>query len=388
MLPGQRNTGVAEPVERLVLEKLLRELSDVVDPGFVGQRTAELVAADLHLPVSMFALHHAEDDSYAMRGTWGTRTDQLGRVRLRADEGLGGRVVAQRATVVAEDYLTDSRISSHFRPVVGLEELHGMAAVPILRGDRAIGVLYGAHRSVGRPADEIIRALEMVALSLAPVLAMALTAERQSRRNLSTERQRIAGTLHDDVGSLLFAIGAAARRARELASGQGPDLCRIVDQIEQHTRTATEGLRAVLRGMAPSGPVDTVPVAAQRDLDDFRDRTGIPAYLVVPGTPVVLPPATERTVLSCLRQALFNIERHTEASLVMVTVDYRCDAVVLAVQDDGPGPPPGFQPQAVPVDAHQWGFASALREVGQLGGTVSLVGPEEGGALLRVRLPR
>ncbi len=365
----------------------MHDLSGVLDPGFVGQRTAEVVAGDLGLPVSMFALQDADVDYYAMRGTCGTRTDQLAQLRLQADQGMGGRAIAERATIVAEDYLTDSRISSHFRPVVGREELHGMAAVPILRADRPIGILYGAHRSVGRPRDGVIGALELVAIAMAPVLAMALTAEQQVRRHLGTERQRIAGALHDDVGSLLFAIGAAARRARELATGQGPDLCRIVDQIEQHTRTASEGLRGLLRSMAPAAPADTVPVAAQRDLDDFSDRNGTPAHLLVHGRPVALAASVERTILSCLRQALFNIERHTDASLVMTTIDYQPGWVSLIVQDDGQGPPPDFQPQAVPVGGHHWGFASTLRQVEALGGTVSLMRQEDGGALLRVRLP-
>ncbi|MGH3450872.1 MAG: histidine kinase, partial [Haloechinothrix sp.] len=341
--------------DRRVVDQLLRDLSGIVDPSLVGRRTAEVLAGDLMLPVSLFALRDPETDCFAMRGTWGTRTDQLEQLRVHPDQGMGGRAVAEHATVVAEDYLTDSRISSHFRPVVGREDLRGMAAVPVLQWDRPIGILYGAQRSVGRPRDGVIGALEQVAVSMAPVLAMALTAEQQLRRHLGTERQRVAGALHDNVGSMLFAISAAARRARELTADHGPDLCRIVDQIEQHTRAASEGLRGVLSTMAPSDPEDTVPVAAHRDLDDFSDRNGIPAHLVVHGQAALLSPAVERTILSCLRQALFNIERHAGAALVITTIDYQPGWVTLAVQDDGQGPPPEFEPRAVPVGDAQWG---------------------------------
>lgn len=370
-----------------VTRRLMADLSGLIDGASVGMRTSEVVSHELGLPVSLFALHDPDDDSFAMRGTCGTRTDQLAQVRLLADQGIGGRVVAEQSTVVAEDYLTDSRISNHFRPIVGREELRGMAAVPILQGDRPIGVLYGAHRSVGRPGDGVVGALEVVALSVAPVLAMALATEQQIRRNRDSERQRMAGTLHDDVGSMLFAIGAAAKRAKELAADQVPEMVRLVDQIEQHTRVASESLRDILSDMAPAAPGVRVPVAAQRDLDDFRDRHGIPAHLLVQGVPTALPPRVERTLLACLRQALFNVERHAGASLVMATLEYQPGWISLAVQDDGLGPPEGFEPPAVPSESHHWGFTSTLREVDRLGGTASLLRQESGGALLRVRLP-
>lgn len=318
----------------------------------------------------------------------GARTGQLTEVRLRASQGLGGRAIGDLSTVVVDDYLTDSTISSHFRPVVGCEELRGMAAVPLLGGHAPIGILYGARRSVGRPGDGIVDALQAVATSIAPVLAIALVAEQQVRRQLLKERQRIAGVLHDDIGSLLFAISAAARRARELATAGAPEVCGVVAQIEKHTRTASEGLRGLLRAMAPIEPGEAIAVAAQRDVDDFADRSGVCAHLVVQGVPAVLGPAVERTLLGCLRQALFNIERHAGASLVIATLDYqRPGWVTLAVQDDGQGRPPEFEPRPVPAGDRQWGFTSMLRQTGQLGGSVRLDGQDDGGAVLRVRLP-
>lgn len=372
---------------RRVSRRLLGEVTGLVEPGALGLVTARALAQELRLPVALFALADPDDGSYAMRGTWGTRGDALARVRLRPAEGMGGRVVTEGRTLVAEDYLTDHRISGHFRPEVGQEDLHGMAAVPVLDGARPIGVVYGALRSVGRPPDRVVSALETASTTVAPVLATALTAQRRLRRQVHAERQRLAGALHDDVGGTLFALGAAARKAGALAAASAPELRRIVEQIEQHTRMASRALRGVLSDLAPDAPGERLPVAAQRDLDDFAERHGIPAYLLVQGTPAPLPAPVETALLACLRQALFNVGRHAEAGLVMVTVDYGPGWVTLAVQDDGQGPPEGFSPQAVPDGGRHWGLASALRQVGQLGGTVSLVPEETGGTVLRVRVP-
>lgn len=223
------------------------------------------------------------------------------------------------------------------------------------------------------------------------------------------ERQRIASALHDEVSQLLFAMSARARRSRELDRDDPDALHTTVGALADQLQEAQDRLRAVIRACGPAAAADTVPVATQRDLDDFTERTGTAAHLVVQGRPAHLPPAVERVALNCLRQALFNIERHANANLVMVTLDYRPDRLCLVVQDNGRGLPDGFEPRAVPSDGHHWGFTSMAEQVERLGGSVLLRrvhdddidGGVDGdtddqvdgngsarGTLLRVQLPR
>lgn len=202
---------------------------------------------------------------------------------------------------------------------------------------------------------------------------------------VAAERQRIAGALHDDVGSLLFAIGAGVQRAGytddvdELRAA----LARVGDQVVE----ASDRLREVLRSCTPVETAEGVPVAAQRDLDDLTERSGIPTHLIVRGRARPLEPSVERAALNCLRQALFNIERHAGAGAVIVTVSYSTDELTLVVQDDGRGLPDGFEPRVVPEAGHHWGFASMARQVQQRGGELELTDVEDGGTRLRVRLP-
>lgn len=92
-------------------------------------------------------------------------------------------------------------------------------------------------------------------------------------------------------------------------------------------------------------------------------------------------------MLNCLRQALFNVERHAGAGVVIVTLDYAPDELTLVVQDDGLGLPVGFERRAVPAAGQHWGFASMARQVEQRGGEVEIADGEDGGTRLRVRLP-
>jgi len=215
----------------------------------------------------------------------------------------------------------------------------------------------------------------------------ARTAESAVGLRVAAERQRIAGLLHDDVSSLLFAMAAGVQRAEALHADDVDELRCALARVGEQVMEVSDRLRDVLRSCTPAEPVDGVPAAAQRDLDDLSERSGVPAHLLVRGQARGLPPAAERAALSCLRQALFNIERHARAGTVIVTLDYRPEEFVLVVQDDGQGLPTGFEPRAVPERGHHWGFASMARQVEQRGGEVELTGVEDGGTRLRVRLP-
>lgn len=209
----------------------------------------------------------------------------------------------------------------------------------------------------------------------------------QAARRVAAERQRIAGLLHDDVSSALFAAAATIQRAELLPAADADELRRALARVGDQVHEAAERLREVLRTCTPVDPADGVPAAAQRDLDDLGERTGIYAHLVLRGTPRALSPGVERTVLNCLRQALFNIERHAAATTVVVALQYLPEELVLVVQDDGCGLPAGYEPRAVPVDGHHWGFTSMARQVEQRGGELDLTGDEDGGTRLRIRLP-
>jgi signal transduction histidine kinase len=204
---------------------------------------------------------------------------------------------------------------------------------------------------------------------------------------LLAERQRIAGALHDEVGQLLFAAASTARRAQQSTDSDAPELRDAIAAMEQQVQAASAQLRILLHSLGPAEQAEAVPTAAQRDLDDLTRRSEIETLLLVRGEPRRLSPVVEKASLNCLRQALFNIERHSDARTVVVTVDFQPDRLALVVQDDGRGLPEGFQPRVVAVGATGWGFASMARQVEQLGGTLSMANADEGGTRLLVHLP-
>jgi signal transduction histidine kinase len=365
---------------------LTEELTGLFDPAVLGQQAVTVLARQLGLPLTSFALLDRRDaGEYAMTSTVGARTGDFPAIRLRPGQGLGGRAVADRALFAVEDYSTDDRISDDFRTIVGREELHGMAAAPVLCDGEPIGILYGSRRAVGRLSDRVLDTLDTAAKTIAPVLAASMRAEENARLKLSEDRQRLAGRLHDDVAQLLFSINTSARRALELE----PDAeqADVIGTIQRDAQLAAHRLREVLEELAPSSALETVPAAAQQDVDAFSERSGIPAYLILRGGVATLPPPAERALTGCLRQALFNIEQHALATLAVVTLDYQADGTYLVVQDDGQGLPEEFEEPAVPAGSRHWGYISMTRQVQQLGGHVSLRSVDDGGARFCAWIP-
>lgn len=236
-------------------------------------------------------------------------------------------------------------------------------------------------RSAGRPIDHASDDLEGTPTAAVDPVGLKIAAERQ----------RIALELHDEVAPLLFGmatrIGRTLGEAPDQAVGRDGEAVRATLRIlDRELRTAQDRLRAVIRSGEPDDPGEAIPAATQRDVEAFTDRTGIPAHLVVRGLPVPLPVTVERVTLHCLRQALVNVERHADAGVVVVTLEYRRDRVSLVLQDDGRGLPAGYEPRSVPLNGH-WGFTSMAEQVERLGGSVQLRRIDEGGTLLRVDLP-
>ena len=208
-------------------------------------------------------------------------------------------------------------------------------------------------------------------------------------RKVGAERQRIALALHDEVAPLLFAMASRVRRvlAEDAVQPDGERLLTTLRTLADELRTTQEQLRSVIRDCAPVQPAEALAMATQRDVEAFTERTGVPAHLVVRGVMETLPATVERVALNCLRQALVNVERHARAGVAVVTLDYRPARFGLIVQDDGMGLPAGFEPRAVPIDGHHWGFTSMAEQVERLGGSVLLRRVDEGGTQLRVDLP-
>ena len=83
-------------------------------------------------------------------------------------------------------------------------------------------------------------------------------------------------------------------------------------------------------------------------VEDFSDRFGVRAEFEAEGTLQRLPPRTEAEVLRIVQEALNNVRRHADATVVRVRTERSGPISRISVTDNGRG----FDPSAVPPESY------------------------------------
>lgn len=383
MTEPNREQAVAALGDLQDATRALRRISGLADTAVLARRAAR--EAGLLLGTDLTSVAVLERPGLLhMRGSYGTRTESFPRLRIPSGAGLGGKILVLDRPLAVSDYAHDPLITHEFVDVVVHGEgIGGLAGVPIRNDGAMVGVLYAGIRSLGEVGDDALTLMKQLADGMAPQLSAAMAADRRLHLGIQRERQRIAVRLHDTIGQLLFGIGVTARGARDRLPATAGNLDVELRRIERQASRAAAYLRDTLRDLAPGAPDEALAAAVQADAAAFTDRSGVPVHLVVMGEPRDVPPATEAALLAVVREGLHNVERHAQASSVVLTLYFGPEATEVVVQDDGRGLPADFEVRAVPRGADGWGLASLLARVQALGGRLELIPNEDGGVTLR-----
>lgn len=155
------------------------------------------------------------------------------------------------------------------------------------------------------------------------------------------ERRRLAQELHDDPMQTLLVI---ANRAQALVSdgfgSQDPGEKTELEWIRDTTVAVSDGLKRICLDLRPSVLDDLGLVAALRwSIEGLNRTSSIRATLEIQGIERKLPSEKEVTLFRIVQEALNNIRRHSQASLAIITVLFKPDAIKITIQDNGRGFP-------------------------------------------------
>lgn len=152
------------------------------------------------------------------------------------------------------------------------------------------------------------------------------------------ERKRIAQELHDDTIQVLLAI---ASRLQSLLKREGNKISQqLIQQLEYIRDTifhVTEELRKLSLDLRPSILDDIGLLEALRWLADNLSEDSVDVRLVITGVERKLPPETDVTVFRFVQEVLNNSRRHSEATDVVVNVDFGPETVKITARDNGKG---------------------------------------------------
>src|SRR5215472_5511829 len=152
--------------------RLLRRLRDIMAGSGTPQerldRIVRIVAAEMVAEVcSAYVMRAGE--VLELFASEGLRPEAVHRTRLRVGEGLVGVIAATARPLALAD--AQSHPDFAYRPETGEEIYRSLMGVPILRGDRVLGVLVVQNRSLRHYAEDEIEVLQTVAMVVAELAA-------------------------------------------------------------------------------------------------------------------------------------------------------------------------------------------------------------------------
>jgi signal transduction histidine kinase len=286
--------------------------------------------------------------------------------------------------------------------------LFGVAAIvgrSVWRRDRAvgdayvtIGVIIAAFAEVHAAAFPSthpgpVTSVDLLRLAFAVVLLLAVEAEARRvmgslrvanatlerlraaevERAALEERSRLSRELHDGLAQALWLaklkVGRLAATAGFTSAGR-----ILVDEASEAVDVAlAEARQAVMALRTSADASDSFCDLLARCVDDFVDRFGLRVEMRCVLDSPDLPPRMQAELLRIAQEALTNVHRHADATLVRLRVAADDGVLRLCVEDDGRG----FD-RAV-VSRRSFGLASMSERAALIGGTLAIdSSPAEG----------
>jgi signal transduction histidine kinase len=233
--------------------------------------------------------------------------------------------------------------------------------------------------SAPRQAEEAEREhrLELQALS-----ARVVSHHEEERRKVS---QQLQDEVAQNVAALGIKLGVVAAMlppdTDPALQAQVGESVALIGQISASLRTLTSGLRPPVLddcGLGASLRWFAQPLAEQVGLD---------LELTVSDADPRLPAATEAALFRIAEEALLNVARHAEATVVTVVLEVENDLVRLVVADDGRG----FEPDRNRRNGCQrngWGLSLMRERAESAGGRLRIMSSPGRGTRVVVEVER
>lgn len=199
------------------------------------------------------------------------------------------------------------------------------------------------------------------------------------------ERRRISRELHDGLGPSLAAIGNRLWASQYLVRTNPEKVETELDEIAKSLKGHIQEIRELIYDLRPIA-LDQLGLvqALRQQVERLGTETGIRASLTAPDK-VSLDPLAEITVFRVVQECLLNVQKHSSASEVEVSLQKSDVSLDVSVKDNGRG----FDAKARGVNGAGEGFGLlSMRERAQLlGGSLLVQSSPGGGCLVTLQIP-
>jgi signal transduction histidine kinase len=220
-----------------------------------------------------------------------------------------------------------------------------------------------------------------------------VVAERKSRRRAEAlaqevetlaatlERTRIAREIHDSLGHTLTTLNVQLELAQALYERDCGQTRQSLDKAKQLASQCLKDVRQALQTLRQQNfnlNQDLSNLVAQFKQVSSANSQSVAIYSTINLPPLPLPMSHQ--IYQIVKEALTNIQKHAEASRVIVKASVSADRITLELGDDGKG----FNPQ---TPHSGFGLRGMQERVELLGGQLQIHTTPNRGTLIQVAIP-
>ncbi|WP_217920968.1 helix-turn-helix domain-containing protein [Miltoncostaea oceani] len=250
---------MARDPEIAFLQRLALTAASASSMGELVRLVISETAEALETDVCSVYLLDPDDGLLVLTATNGLSHEGVGRVRLALGEGVTGAAAADRRPVVVADVRREPR----FRWLDGVDQARfvSMCSVPILAGDRLVGVLNVQTDRTRIFSEGDVAFLTAIAAQVAGVLARVELQERLERRVADLGRSE---EVHRRLSGLVLA-GAGLRAVCDEIAGLTGAAVAVYDLDGVPVATSGTGLPGRLPGGGAEGGLEVATLSAGRE---------------------------------------------------------------------------------------------------------------------------
>jgi len=202
------------------------------------------------------------------------------------------------------------------------------------------------------------------------------------------ERQRIARELHDGTGQVLTGLGLGLMAVSETVKSNPERASRQLIELKDLNARALRELRDLIADLRPSVLDDLgLAPALQGQLQEFSERTGVEAQLLVSGPRRRLQPEIEIVLFRIAQEALTNVGKHANAARTLMRLEFEGEQVEMVITDNGQGFDPQEALQTAGTQRRAWGLLGMQERVALVGGVCEIASRHGEGCTVRVVIP-
>jgi len=205
-------------------------------------------------------------------------------------------------------------------------------------------------------------------------------------RAREAERQRIAADFHDGPLQSFISFQMRLELIRKLLLRDKNAATEELLQLQEICKTQVNDLRAFVRSMRPIDVGGSLNATLHRVVQQFQKDSGIAATFVSDEFTEPAEPEISLELLQMVREALYNVQKHSKATRVAVSVRKTDRSLEITVEDNGSGFPFSGKYSLDELETLRLGPNSIKRRARTLGAEMLLDSKPGHGAGLLIRL--